>query len=307
MLEVAEHYYHFGGKSPINEQNRALIAALEAELRRHGIGLPVYWGNRNWHPLLKDTIARMRDDGVEHALAFVTSACSSYSGCRQYRENIEEARAQGGSGAPVVDKIRVFFNHPGFIEAMAENVTEALAHFDEGARAALPLVFTAHSIPVSMARTSRYVEQLEEASRLVAERLGRSDTKLVYQSRSGSPSVPWLGPDVGEYLEELASGGKTRGVVVVPVGFLSDHMEVLYDLDVEAMELCERLGLRMVRAATVGTHPRFVAMIRELIEERLNPANERLALGTLGASHDVCPADCCPPPQRPVVVSPHAR
>jgi len=307
MIEVAEHYYRFGGKSPINDQNRALIAALEAELHEHGMGLPVYWGNRNWHPLLADTIARMRDDGVESALAFVTSACSSYSGCRQYRENIEEARQKVGPGAPEVDKIRVFFNHPGFIEAMADNVTAALDEFDEAERDAVPLVFSAHSIPMSMARTSRYVEQLEEASRLLAERVGRSARKLVYQSRSGSPSVPWLGPDVGEYLEELAASGETRGVVVVPVGFLSDHMEVLYDLDVEAKELCGRLGLRMVRAATVGTHLRFVAMIRELIEERLDPAKERLALGTLGPSHDVCPDDCCPPPQRPLAARIHTR
>lgn len=302
MLEVAGHYHHFDGKSPINGQNRKLIAALEAELCDLGPRLPVYWGNRNWHPLLADTLARMRDDGVRRALAFVTSACSSYSGCRQYRESIEQAREQVGPGAPEVDKIRVFFNHPGFIEPMAENVASALRQFEEDQRDTVDLVFTAHSIPLSMARTSRYVEQLEEASRLVAERVGRPAAKLVYQSRSGPPAVPWLGPDIGDYLKEVADSGRTPNIVVAPIGFLSDHMEVLYDLDTEAMELSRKLGLRMVRAATVGAHPRFVQMIRELIEERLDSARERSALGSMGPGHDFCPTDCCPRPERPSAI-----
>lgn len=302
MLEVAEHYYHFGGKSPINDQLRALIAALKTELTAHKIPLPLYWGNRNWRPFLADTLAQMRGDGVHRALAFVTSAFSSYSGCRQYLEDIELARKQVGSGAPQIDKIRVFFNHPGFIEPMTENVNAALSEFGEAGRDNVDLVFTAHSIPQSMARTSRYVEQLEEASRLVAEGAGRPRAKLVYQSRSGPPSVPWLGPDIGDYLKDLADSGRTAHVVIAPIGFLSDHMEVLYDLDTEAMELTRELGLRMVRARTVCGHPRFVAMIRELIEERLDPSRERLALGSLGASHDFCPPDCCPRPERPAPV-----
>jgi protoporphyrin/coproporphyrin ferrochelatase len=282
LLAVAEHYYHFGGKTPINDQNRGLLAALERELAERGPRLPVYWGNRNWRPLLPDAIRRMEADGVKRALAFVTSAFSSYSGCRQYRENIEQAL---GSSSVQVDKLRVFYNHPGFIEAMAERCREALNQRPEA-----HLVFTAHSIPLSLANTSQYAGQLQEACRLVARQLGRTDWRLVYQSRSGSPTQPWLGPDIGDYLKELGAGA---GVVIAPIGFLSDHMEVVYDLDTEARQICERLGIRMTRAATVGVHPRFVSMIRALILERTQGA-PRLALGNDGPSHDDCPADCCP-------------
>ena len=298
MLEVAEHYQHFGGVSPINEQNRALIRALKAELDTSGIALPVYWGNRNWHPLLADTLSEMAGDGVRRALAFFTSAYSSYSGCRQYRENIDAARNEVGNEAPRVDKLRVFYNHPGFIAAMSDRVAAALAEIDERARDDARLVFTAHSIPTSMATTSSYAAQLEEACRLVCDALRRRDWRLVYQSRSGPPSQPWLGPDVCDHLRELRAGGATD-VVVAPIGFISDHMEVLYDLDTEALAVCDEIGLRMVRAGTVGTHPTFVAMIRELIQERLDAARERRALGDFGPSHDVCPIDCCPAPARP--------
>jgi ferrochelatase len=282
MLQVAEHYYEFDGKTPINDQNRALIAALEQELSARGPRLPVYWGNRNWHPLLPDTIRKMEADGVKRALAFVTSAFSSYSGCRQYRENIESAL---NTSSLQVDKLRVFYNHPGFIGAMVDQCREAFKDRPEA-----QLIFTAHSIPLSFANTSRYVEQLQEACRLVAAQLDRPEWRLVYQSRSGSPMQPWLEPDIGDCLRQIGSGSD---VVIAPIGFLSDHMEVIYDLDTEACRICGQLGIRMTRAATVGVHPKFVSMIRDLILERTEGA-PRLALGNQGPSHDICPADCCP-------------
>lgn len=293
MLTVAEHYCHFDGVSPINAQNRALIAALETELAEHGPKLPIYWGNRNWHPLLADTLRQMRDDGIQRALAFFTSAYSSYSGCRQYRENIAAAQEEVGAGAPQVDKLRVFFNHPGFIEPMIERTQEALEQIPAERRSAAGLCFTAHSIPLSMSDNCKYVAQLNEACRLVAEGVGQRDWRLIYQSRSGPPNQPWLEPDILDYLRELKSQTQAQDVVVVPIGFTSDHMEVLYDLDTEAQQVASEIGLNLVRAGTVGTHPRFITMIRELIVERMSDNPDRLALGTLGPSHDVCPVDCC--------------
>jgi protoporphyrin/coproporphyrin ferrochelatase len=299
MLEVAEHYQHFGGVSPINAQNRELLAAIEKELNEHGPKLPVYWGNRNWHPLLPDTLARMKADGIRRAIALFTSAYSSYSGCRQYRENIAAAQQLVGEGAPQIDKLRVFFNHPGFVEPMVERTREALSQIEESRRSTARLLFTAHSIPLSMASNCRYETQLREASRLVARGVGHADWQLVYQSRSGPPTQPWLEPDVCDALEQLAAQGVTD-VVVVPIGFISDHMEVLYDLDSEARDKARELGLHFVRAGTVGLHPRFVRMVRELIVERMEESPERPALGNLGPSHDVCPVDCCRyEPQRP--------
>ena len=299
MLEVAEHYQHFGGKSPINDQNRALLAAMVKEFAAAGIKLPVYFGNRNWHPLLADTLRQMKQDGVKRALAFFTSAFSSYSGCRQYRENIVAAQAEVGEGAPQVDKLRVFFNHPGFIEPMVESTAAALAQIPAARRDKANLLFTAHSIPQSMAATCQYETQLMEASRLVAAGVNRSDWRLVYQSRSGPPSQPWLEPDVGDALKEIAQEGG-KDVVIVPIGFISDHMEVLFDLDEEARNQAKQLDLNMIRAGTVGTHPRFVRMIHELVQERLSDNPERLALGDRGPSHDVCPVDCCAyQPRRP--------
>jgi protoporphyrin/coproporphyrin ferrochelatase len=303
MLAVAEHYYYFGGKSPINDQNRRLIAALQEELDREGPKLPIYWGNRNWHPLLPDTLEQMKRDSVKHALAFVTSAFSSYSGCRQYRENIALAQTQVGAGAPGIDKLRVYYNHPGFIEPMAERVGTALSQLPTDARAHAQVIYTAHSIPMSMAQSSSYVKQLEEACRLVSEKLGRSADRLVFQSRSGPATQPWLEPDILDYLKEVKSKGLAAGVVVAPIGFVSDHMEVLYDLDTEARQLCARLELPMVRAGTVGTHPKFVRMIRDLIVERIDGSPERIALGVQGASHDICPVDCCPAPMRPAAIA----
>ena len=291
MLSVAHHYEMFDGVSPINQQNRNLIAALKDELEKHGPKLPIYWGNRNWHPLLPDTLRQMTSDGVRHALTFVTSAYSSYSSCRQYQQNITEAQAAVGSNAPRVDKLRAFYNHPLFIEANVDHVRSAWSSVD--ARSQPQLVFTAHSIPESMAATCDYAAQLEEAGTLIAKALGIERWRLVYQSRSGAPSQPWLGPDILDCLRELSTQG-VEEVVVAPIGFVSDHMEIVYDLDFEAQNLARELGMKMVRAATAGTHPAFVTMIRELILERLDNQAPRF-LGTRGPAHDVCPAACCLP------------
>jgi ferrochelatase len=303
MLEVAEHYHHFGGGSPINQQNRDLIAALKREFEQHGPQIPIYWGNRNWHPLLPDTLRQMKAEGVQRALAFVTSAFSSYSGCRQYRENIAAAQAAVGEGAPQVDKLRVFYNHPGFIQAMADHVQAARLRLPASVRDRAQVLYTAHSIPVSMAQNSNYLRQLEESCRLVSEALDSTGDRLVFQSRSGPPAQPWLEPDILTSLRQIKETG-APAVVIVPIGFVSDHMEVLYDLDTEARAVCEQIGLPMERAATAGTHPAFVGMIRELVLERTEERAVRQALGPQGASHDVCLADCCPGPQRPPMVRP---
>jgi ferrochelatase len=307
LLTVAEHYYHFEGKSPINQQTRELIAALEAELQGHGPKLPIYWGNRNWHPLLPETLRKMQQDGIRRALAFVTSAYSSYSGCRQYREDIARAQSEvglspPGSGAPEVEKLRQFFNHPAFIEVTVERVRDALEAVPADARENAQIVYLAHSIPVSMANTSDYVKQLEEVRRLVSEALGHKNDVLVYQSRSGSPGQPWLGPDILEYLRQVKAENLASAVVLAPISFVSDHMEVLYDLDIEARQLCDSLALPMTRAKTVGVHPKFISMIRELILERMNPGTERRAVGMLGPRADVCAEDCCLGPGRPKAV-----
>jgi len=302
LLEVAEHYYHFGGASPINGQVRELIEALRPELKRHGINSPIYWGNRNWHPMLADTLRNMAGAGVKRALAVVLAAYSSYSSCRQYREDIERAQDEVGPSSPAIDKTRVFYNHPEFVIANADRIREALAQVSAEDRSSVKLVFTAHSIPTAMARNSSYEMQLQESCRLVAAEVGvpASRWSLVYQSRSGRPQDPWLEPDILEHLRQLKERG-TTGVIVHPIGFLSDHMEVLYDLDEEAKQLCDSLGLSMVRSRTVGTHRGFVRMLRELIGERVAcaPAEERRVMGQFGPSHDVCPVDCCLPPARP--------
>ena len=303
LEQVAEHYYRFGGVSPINGQNRDLLAAIEKDFAAGGVDLPLYWGNRNWGPTLTDTVAAMAADGRRHAIAFVTSAYSSYSGCRQYLEDLERARAEvarAGGSPPVIDKLRPYFNHPGFIEPLADAVRAAAATLGRGVKDTYDLVCTAHSIPEAMAAASgpgggAYPAQLAEASRLVAGRAGPPGAprpwRLAYQSRSGPPSVPWLGPDVGECLAGLAASG-SDGVVLAPVGFISDHLEVVYDLDVEAAQTAGRLGLPLARAATPGTDPRFVSMITELVAERQDGAPPR-ALGDLGPALDTCSPGCC--------------
>jgi ferrochelatase len=301
LAQVAEHYYAFGGVSPINQQCRDLLAAVRADFSASGLSLPVYWGNRNWAPYLTDTVRAMADDGVRRAVAFVTSAYSSYSSCRQYLDDIEQARAAAGPDAPRIDKIRRFYNHPGFIEPFAAHARAALATLPADLRDGAHLVFTAHSVPVAMAQASgpggghRYVAELTEAAGLIAERAGGTTHPwtLAYQSRSGPPSQPWLEPDICDHLGALAKSG-TKAVVVIPVGFVSDHMEVRHDLDVEAAERAGSLGLAFARAATPGTHPRFASMITELVREGLaQPASSTAALGDMGVPSQACPADCC--------------
>jgi ferrochelatase len=306
LLEVAEHYYHFDGVSPINQQCRDLIQALRGELDQHGVNLPIYWGNRNWHPLLPDTLRQMHQDGVRRVLCYVTSGFSCYSGCRQYRENIAAAIADPALAGMEVHKIRVFYNHPDFIEVLSEFVGAAVE--EAAATGEQPFVaFTAHSIPMGMANTSDYVKQLSESCRLVAERLNidTSRWRLVYQSRSGRPEDPWLEPDILDFIRELHGNG-CRSLVISPVGFLSDHMEVLYDLDDAAKHLCDELGIHVSRARTPGTHPTFVSMVRKLIQERFQGI-DRECVGVFGPNHDVCPIDCCPAPQRPAGGPPARR
>ena len=301
LLQVAEHYHQFGGISPINQQVRDLIQVLRPELIRRGIDLPIFWGNRNWYPLLTETVEAMVDIKIERVLAFVLAGYSSYSSCRQYRENIEAARQAAGLSAPAVDKVRVFFNHPDFIEATADRTANAFARLPTEGRESAHIAFTAHSIPMSMADNCQYATQLNETARLVAERVGVPPERwrVVYQSRSGRPTDPWLEPDILDHLRALKDQSVSQ-VVVAPIGFLSDHIEVLYDLDDEAFSLSKELGLTMVRAGTVGTHPKFVAMICDLIAERIANESgttcERRAIGAFGPNHDVCPADCCPYP-----------
>jgi ferrochelatase len=298
LLEVAEHYYHFGGVSPINQHVRELIEALRGELDRAGLTLPIYWGNRNWDPLLTETVQQMANDGVSSALAVVLSSFSSYSGCRQYRENIAAAQSSADGQPPRIDKLRVWYNHPEFVAANADCLREAIESLPPGSRSRAHVAFTAHSIPESMATTSDYEKQLLECCRLVAESLGIPEEgwKLAYQSRSGRPEDPWLEPDINRHLEDLHNSG-VEAVVVLPIGFLSDHMEVLYDLDAEAKATADRLQMQMVRGPTVGVHPRFIAMLRELIVERIEGGTRR-AIGCFGPNHDVCPVDCCPRPTR---------
>ena len=300
LAEVAAHYDHFGGVSPINAQNRALIEALRDEFAAHDIALPIYWGNRNWRPYAADAVAQMRADGVRRALVFTTSATASYSACRQYREDMAAAQASAGPGAPELVKLRHFFDHPGFIAAQADAVRAALVTLPADAR----LVFAAHSVPASMNDASGpqadglYAAQQRETARLVAEAVRGPGARfdLAWQSRSGPPQVPWLEPDVNDHLRVLASDG-VRAVVLTPSGFVSDHVEVRWDLDEEARATAASLGMRFARAATVGTHPAFVAAIRELVEEQVAGAAPR-ALGTLGLCGIDCPAGCCPAPRR---------
>ncbi len=259
LLAVAEHYYHFDGRSPINDQCRDLVDALMAAIETRSLELPIYWGNRNWHPMLAATVGKMRDAGVTRALAIPTSAFGSYTGCRQYREDIDAARAAVPE-APEIDKLPPFWDLPGFIDTMAERVGEALNRLP-GAN----VIYTAHSIPLAMARSSPYESQLLEASRQVNQQLGLGEPVLVYQSRSGPPSQPWLEPDIGDYIRRTES----KRLVVAPIGFLSDHMEVIYDLDVAAADLAKERGIEFVRAGTPGTHPRFVAGLVDLIQDAI--------------------------------------
>jgi ferrochelatase len=304
LEEVAEHYQRLGGISPINAQNRALIAALEAEFAANGIDLPIYWGNRNWKPYVADAVRRMRDDRVKRALVFATSATSSFSGCRQYRNDMKQARLVAGDGAPELIKLRHYFDHPGFVAANVDHVRLALETIPAALRHNARLVFTAHSIPEAMNDASGpeanglYRKQHLDTARLVTALVRGVDAPfdLVWQSRSGPPQVPWLGPDINDHLKALAGQG-VSAVVVCPTGFVSDHVEVIWDLDTEARETASSLGLAFARAATVGTHPGFVAAIRELVQEHLD-GTEPKSIGTLGLCGIECPKGCCPTPKR---------
>lgn len=299
LAEVARHYQEFGGVSPINAQCRDLLAAIEQDFARNAIDMPLYWGNRNWTPYLADTMRAMAAGGVKRAVAFATSAYSSYSSCRQYLDNIDQAMAQAGPDAPEVIKIPPYYRHPGFIGSFTDAAARALAALPAGLADQADLIFTAHSIPDSMAASSgpagvghAYPAQLAEVAGLVAAGLGRTTWRLAYQSRSGPPSVPWLGPDVGDCLTDLAKAG-SAGVVVIPIGFVSDHMEVVYDLDLEAARTARELGLPMARAATPGTDPQFVAMISALVKDFVagQIAEGALALGSPATL--LCRELCC--------------
>jgi ferrochelatase len=297
LAAVAEHYHRFGGVSPINAQCRDLLAAVEKEFAATGIDLPVYWGNRNWDPYLGATVRAMADDGIRHAIAFATSAYSSYSGCRQYLDDIDRARAQAGPGAPAVDKIPPYYRHPAFVSSFAAAAARALRALPAAVRDTADLVFTAHSVPAAMATASgpaggAYPAQLAEVAGLVAARLGRPGWRLAYSSRSGPPTQPWLEPDINDSLAELAATGST-GVVVVPIGFVSDHMEVIYDLDIEAAQTAKRLGLPMARAATPGTDRAFVAMICDLVRDPRSAGPGRLASVPGSDGPYLCDKNCC--------------
>jgi len=305
LEEVGAHYHLFGGRSPINDLNRAFLEALRADFAGAGVEIPIYWGNRNWDPYLADSLREMAADGVGRAACFMTSAYSSYSSCRQYRENLADAVAEV-PGAPRLDRLRGYFNHPGFIEPVVDATLTALAELPEPARAGARLVFVTHSIPDAMNRSSgpqggSYLRQHQSVAQEVAARVRqatgrRLEHDVVFCSRSGAPHIPWLEPDVNDHLEQLAEQG-TPGVVLIPFGFVSDHMEVVYDLDTEAMATAGTLGLPCVRAATPGLDPRFVALVRDLLLERAAAERgedpTRAAVGSLPAPHDLCPVGCC--------------
>ncbi|MFJ6750298.1 MULTISPECIES: ferrochelatase [unclassified Streptomyces] len=318
LKEVGQHYFLFGGVSPINAQNRALLDALREDFAEHGLDLPVYWGNRNWAPYLTDTLRAMVRDGHRRIAVLATSAYASYSGCRQYRENLADALAvlqDEGLPVPRVDKLRHYFNHPGFVRPMIDGVLASLAELPQDAREGAHIAFTTHSIPTAAADTSgtpadhtedgtggAYVAQHLDVARVIADAV-RAETgvdhpwRLVYQSRSGAPHIPWLEPDICDHLEAVHRQG-VPAVVMAPIGFVSDHMEVKYDLDTEATAKAAELGLPVARSATVGADPRFAAAVRELLLERAAAERggtpERCALGALGPGHDLCPVGCCP-------------
>ena len=297
LLEVSEHYLAHGGISPINEQNKALIKALRSRMAESDLHIPIFWGNRNWHPAIPAAIEDMQKAGVKRFLALITSAYSSYSGCRQYRENINGALENSGS-ALAYDKVRVWYNHPLWIKTLVDRYQAALARVPEHRRHATTTAFTAHSIPDSMSRNCNYQKQLEETCQLVADAAGIGHWKLVYQSRSGRPQDPWLAPDICDHLTSLATEGHSD-VIIHPIGFISDHMEVIFDLDTEAQSLGADLGLNVIRAETAGLHPAFLDMLVELIGERLDCSLPRRAIGASGPSHATCPKNCCLPAARP--------
>jgi ferrochelatase len=305
---VEEHYRHFGGVSPLNARNRELIEAI-----RKRTALPVYFGNRNWHPMVEDTVAEMARDGVRRALVFATSAYGGYSACRQYHEDIARARNAVGEDPPELVKLRHFFDHPAFVAANADAVRAARATLPAEVRDRARVVFTAHSVPSAADAAAgvpsdgghRYSRQVAEAARLVADELGVDEYDVVWQSRSGPPRVPWLEPDVVDHLDTLAAAG-VAAVVVAPVGFVSDHVEVIWDLDTEARERADELGIAFARASTAGPDPRFADMVIELADEHIAAAAPRALSAVPSAGCTVnglpCAVDCCVPARRPASV-----
>ena len=293
MLAVSKHYQLFNGVSPINEENRKLIAALKPVVESSGPKLPIYWGNRNWHPLLTDTVKQMAADGVKRVIAFATAGYSSYSSCRQYLENIEQACLAAGNAAPVIEKIRPFYNHPDFIAANAGQLLTAMASISEDRRAKAKIVFTAHSIPLSMANGCFYAQQLQEVAKSVIKTVDVANAwQIAYQSRSGPPTQPWLEPDINDVIEGLAKEG-VRDIVIAPIGFVSDHMEILFDLDTQAKQLCEKVGIGYHRAKTAGSHPKFISMIRKLIDEKIDQYRIGDGQSEIALKQDFCQTDCC--------------
>lgn len=302
LADVAEHYLHFGGASPINGINRALIGEIRALAAARGEDLPVYFGNRNWEPYLQDAVTTMRDNGVRRAAVFATSAWGGYSSCGQYNEDIARARAAVGDGAPELVKLRQFFDHPLFVELFAEAITAARGTLPEGLRDDTRLVFTAHSIPVAADERcgpNLYSRQVGYASRLVAATAGVTDYDQVWQSRSGPPQVPWLAPDIADHLGALAERG-TRAVIICPIGFLSDHIEVVWDLDTELAAQAAEAGIAVARAATPNADPRFAALVLDLLDELRTGAEPARVLGPdpvpgygLSVNGVPCSPDCC--------------
>jgi ferrochelatase len=313
LEEVAHHYRHFGGVSPINDQNRELKAALEAELASRGLDLPVLWGNRNWNPYLKDALTEANERGLKKVIAIATSAYSSYSSCRQYREDFAGALEETGlQGSIQIDKVRQFFDHPGFVEPFIEGVRTGLAEIEQKVPGIDPateveILFSTHSIPsVDAAKSGPAERGFGEGGAYAAQHLAVAEVvaqaaadgvvrwQLVYQSRSGPPSMPWLEPDINDAIAELPAKG-IRAVIIVPLGFVSDHMEVLWDLDNEAMESSEEAGLVAVRVSTPGTHHAYVKGLVDLVLERRDgvPVEQRPAMTKLGPWYDVCRPGCC--------------
>ncbi|HEV7811416.1 MAG TPA: ferrochelatase [Leifsonia sp.] len=313
LEEVAHHYRHFGGVSPINDQNRELKAALEAELASRGIDLPVLWGNRNWNPYLKDALTEANERGLKKVIAIATSAYSSYSSCRQYREDFAGALEETGlQGSIQIDKVRQFFDHPGFVEPFIEGVRDGLAEIEQKVPGIDPateveILFSTHSIPsVDAAKSGPAERGFGDGGAYAAQHLAVAEVvaqaatdgvvgwQLVYQSRSGPPSMPWLEPDINDAIAELPAKG-IRAVIIVPLGFVSDHMEVLWDLDNEAMESSEEAGLVAVRVPTPGTHHAYVKGLVDLVLERRDgvPVEQRPAMTKLGPWYDVCRPGCC--------------
>ena len=296
LAVVAEQYELFGGKSPINELNQQLLCALEEELASRGHEMATFWGNRNWHPFVTDTIVDLKSLGHTSTVCLVTSAFSSYSGCRQYHEDLDRARNEV-PGAPNIERVRVYWDHPDFLGTAAELLAES--RDAAGLSSETPVLHSAHSLPLSMAANCDYQQQLNEAASIVNELAGmRGPYEVVFQSRSGPPSVPWLTPDIDQRIHELAEQG-TQELLVHPLGFVADHMEVLFDLDTQSAAAAKEAGVKMVRTPTVGTHPRFVSMLVDLVEEAAGLRADRPSLSKSGPRPDKCNSQCCPAPTRP--------